>query len=265
MKRSFLTLVVLFGMVAVSATCLFQLGRILPRSLDATVHVNVSRYVCEDDVSSHQMPVDHSMLKDLVAYFDAGVRLVISEVHHDHYDASFCHMTYDKAKTLMKSHRTPRTGDVNLVFSSSIDELWVGGFATIGSSYTFVSLEANDRAMVSAHEIGHALSLVHPFQEQQAERARLAYLAQCDHLVDQNVYNLMDYLPLQCGGKRFFTATQLSQMSRYVISQKVRVSVLFVLNCICFVVILCDLLGVVLMTSLRHIRSDFTVTKDDNV
>lgn len=107
------------------------------------------------------------------------------------------------------------------------------GFSVPGSRITFIDKgELSIPTYTMMHEIGHALNLLHPFSSSgkgygdlppvcATSETRVGQLESCPErmrtcggALDEDLTNVMDYLPERCGRKYYFSPYQMAVMER---------------------------------------------------
>ena len=195
--------------------------------LNTSLILNVVQYTClSSPPVSLVLSVD--VKRQVQAYFQPAIKIEWGpEVSFA--DNDLCRMTYEKAERLARYHDAPNV--IHIFVSDVIEEDRILGFAQTPGSHVYVHKEAvpYEFAILLAHELGHALSLPHPFQDSYTELERVIFVSTCPSrdpdLLD--LYNLMDYLPTKCSGQRFFNESQLKQMKLSLLLRKGRVHLLF--------------------------------------
>ncbi len=189
--------------------------------------VHVTRVTCVKTEMEFEMEQLKLIFKEVEKYFAPWVSIEFALRIHFLIDPSMCRMTYDIAYNLVK-HRVRSSSSLQLIVAEAIEEELITGFACPRQGYAFISADHSpQQSMIFtiAHEIGHVLSLRHPFEFKHSESERADFMSNCP--VGSQYENLMDYLPAGCGRPRSFNETQLQSMRSSIIRRKALVAIIF--------------------------------------
>ncbi len=212
--RSVTPLLLLVGALALLFITSFDLSPV-----NNVITVHTTRALCSHDIDDKTHFNMDIILQEVGEFFDPWITLRFTD-HRVIANTSLCHVTY-KIANAMARYFLVSGKSIQLLVSNTIEEHWVAGFALLGHSFAFVSADVEqpqDLVLTIAHEIGHLLSLSHPFYKEFSELARADYMSDCPQGSGHS--NIMDYLPARCGGIRSFTEGQLIQMKNHVRRRK---------------------------------------------
>lgn len=232
------------------------------------VSLKVTQFVCESVIRDDGRLILHNALNIMTEYFDPSIVITIASFTVQ-VDTKKCRLTFNEAGKLYKEWGSSPSNVVNLIISDSITERYIAGFAPISGRHAFVELHesssSQELAIIIAHEIGHVLSLRHTFAGVVSEHARAEYMAFCPY--GDEFRNLMDYLPSQCGGRRYFVPDQLYQMKWSLLRRKLAAMAMLIASVIGMVISACECYSTFSKVSARRIRclSRFQYEDEDDI